>query len=90
MERARQIAEKRSGERGLAARQELVAAEARLAEAREGLGAPIGAEELAAAAQAAQVHINWGKGGAWLAAGDGLKAVLWHHVNCSCKVKSRR
>lgn len=55
MERARQIAEKRSGERGLAARQELVAAEARLAEARQAHGAPPSAEELHAAAQQAQV-----------------------------------
>lgn len=54
LEEARQIAERRSGERGLAARQALVAAEARLAAAQEGLDAPVAAEELHGALGAAQ------------------------------------
>ncbi|KAI3429636.1 hypothetical protein D9Q98_005722 [Chlorella vulgaris] len=54
LEEARQIAERRSGERGLAARQVLVAAEARLAAAQEGLDAPVAAEELHGALGAAQ------------------------------------
>lgn len=55
---AQQIAERRSGERGLAARQELVAAEARLAAARQRLDVPVGSEELQHATEAAQDQLN--------------------------------
>ncbi|PSC67915.1 ABC transporter ATP-binding [Micractinium conductrix] len=51
---AAQTAERRSGERGLAARQALVGAEAALAEARARLDAPLSAQEEAAAQAAAQ------------------------------------
>jgi ATPase subunit of ABC transporter with duplicated ATPase domains len=51
---AQQTAERRSGERGLAARQALVAAEARLADAEAQLGAPVGDQELHGALGAAQ------------------------------------
>lgn len=60
---ARQIAERRSGERGLAARQALVAAEARLAAAQAELGAAVGAEEEHGAMGAAQVRYVCG--GRW-------------------------
>ncbi|KAL4443909.1 hypothetical protein ABPG75_011646 [Micractinium tetrahymenae] len=55
---AAQIAERRSGERGLAARQVLVAAEAALAAARERLAAPVGPEEEHGAMEAAQELLN--------------------------------
>ncbi|GAB4816948.1 hypothetical protein N2152v2_003994 [Parachlorella kessleri] len=55
---AYKIAEKRSGERGLAARQALVAAEARLADAQQQLSALVTPEELGAAAQAAQDELT--------------------------------
>lgn len=55
MTEAQKIATLRSGERGLAARQVLVAAEARLEAAQRELEAPVGAEELHAALGAAQV-----------------------------------
>lgn len=55
-EEARQIAERRSGERGLSARQALVAAEAALAEAEAALAAPVSAEEEHAALDAGQVR----------------------------------
>jgi ATPase subunit of ABC transporter with duplicated ATPase domains len=61
LEEARQIAERRSGERGLAARQVLVAAEARLAAAQEGLDAPVAAEELHGALGAAQASSAAGR-----------------------------
>jgi ATPase subunit of ABC transporter with duplicated ATPase domains len=51
---AQQTADRRSGERGLAARQALVAAEARLADAEAQLGAPVGDTELHGALGAAQ------------------------------------
>jgi hypothetical protein len=51
---AQQTAARRSGERGLAARQALVAAEARLADAEAQLGAPVGDQELHGALGAAQ------------------------------------
>lgn len=52
---ARQTAERRSGERGLAARQALVAAEARLEAAQQALGEPVGAQEMHGALGVAQV-----------------------------------
>ncbi|KAI7843107.1 hypothetical protein COHA_003278 [Chlorella ohadii] len=58
VEEARQIAERRSGERGLAARQALVAAEAELAEAQQALDAPVPPEELHRAMEAAQDLLN--------------------------------
>ena len=61
---AAQTAERRSGERGLAARQALVGAEAALAEARARLDAPLSAQEEAAAQAAAQVRSGGVVGGA--------------------------
>lgn len=55
-EEARQIAERRSGERGLAARQALVAAEAHMAAAEQELEAPVGPQELHRALEVAQVR----------------------------------
>ncbi|KAL4449533.1 hypothetical protein ABPG77_007177 [Micractinium sp. CCAP 211/92] len=55
---ATQIAERRSGERGLAARQALVAAEAALDAARERLATPVGPQEEHAAIEAAQELLN--------------------------------
>jgi ATP-binding cassette, subfamily F, member 3 len=52
---ARRTAEVRSGERGLAARKVLVAAEARLAEATGHLDDPVKDDELAGSVEAAQV-----------------------------------
>lgn len=55
---AQQTAERRSGERGLAARQALVAAEARLQLAQQALGEPVGAQEMHSALGMAQDLLN--------------------------------
>ena len=55
---ARQTAEHRSGERGLAARQDLVAAEARLAEAQSLQDSPAGPHELQGASQQLQARMR--------------------------------
>jgi ATPase subunit of ABC transporter with duplicated ATPase domains len=83
-EQARQIAERRSGERGLAARQALVAAEARLAAAREELGAPVSARELHGALEAAQVGVQ---------DEGGCAGLLWrrqHRLRQPAATKERR